>query len=225
MASDNDATSIDSSCFDEYGTGIWKHSNGCYDCNEYGGLDLCCYYGVFWNVAVHWVSQTVFLCFEVSNCSFRSMPTTPIPEGQWHRNIEYFGESGGHLHLIGHNSDQTTEFNILQLEVDYSGWFAKYRVNLDVLPNLYPVMVNQKVNPPDDYAYTNVFSTICFLEDEKDKARLVLALPGKIVLYNLGSGMIKELADVKHASFRHFLDGARYDGFEMYKHVETLACV
>ncbi|KAJ8536188.1 hypothetical protein K7X08_034589 [Anisodus acutangulus] len=99
-----------------------------------------------------------------------------------------------------------------KLEVDYSGWFAKYRVNLDVLPNLYPVMVN----PPDDYAYTNVFSTICFLEDEKDKARLVLALPGKIVLYNLGSGMIKELVDVKHASFRDFLDGARYD---------TLACV
>ncbi|KAJ8536187.1 hypothetical protein K7X08_034588 [Anisodus acutangulus] len=87
----------------------------------------------------------------------------------------------------------------LELEVDYSGWFVKYRVNLDFLPNLYPAMVNQEA--------------------------LLLALPGKIILYNLGNGMIKELADVKPASFRRFVDVARYDGFEMYKHVETLASV
>ncbi|XP_059306666.1 F-box protein At5g07610-like [Lycium ferocissimum] len=208
------------------GVGIWKHSTACYDCNEYGAVDLCCDYGVFLNGAVHWVSQTgPFLCFEVGNCSFRSMPTTPIPQGQWHRDIEYFGESGGHLQLIGQNSDQRTKVDILELEVDYSGWFIKYHVNLDFLPNLYPAVVNQEVNLPEDYAYSNVFSTICFLDDEEDKARLFLSLPGKIILYNLGDGMIKELADVKPASVRHFLDGARYDGLDMYKHVETLACV
>ncbi|MCD9558660.1 hypothetical protein HAX54_016188 [Datura stramonium] len=208
------------------GTGVWRHSTECYDCNKCGEVDLCCYYGVFWNGAVHWVSQTGrFLCFQVGNCSFRSIPTTTIPEGQWHRNIEYFGESGGHLHLIDINSHQSSKFDILELEVNYSGWFVKYHVDLDFLPNLYPAMVNQEVNPPEDYAYSNVFSTICFLEDEKDKAVLVLALPGKIILYNLENGMINELADVKPASFRLFIDGARYDGFETYKHVETLACV
>ncbi|CAN4088561.1 unnamed protein product [Withania somnifera] len=203
-------------------TGVWRHSIECYGCNQYGEVDLCGYYGVFWNGAVHWVSQTgPFLCFEIDNCRFRSMPTTPIPEGQWHRrNIEYFGESAGHLHLIDLNLHPSTEFDILELEVDYSRWFVKYHVDLDFLPNLYPSMVNQEVNPPEDYAYSNVFSVICFLEDE-----VVLSLPGKIILYNLGNGMIKELADVKPASFRLFIDGARYDGFEMYKHVETLACV
>ncbi|PHT47497.1 hypothetical protein CQW23_11705 [Capsicum baccatum] len=207
-------------------TGVWRHSTECYDCNEYGGVDLCYYYGVFWNGAVHWVSQTApFLRFEIGNCAFRSMPTTPIVEGQWHRNIEYFGESGGHLHLIDLNPHPSMQFDILELEVNYSGWFVKYHVDLDFLPNLYPVMVNQEVNPPEEYAYSNVFSTICFLEDEKDKAMLLLSLPGKIILYNLGNRMIKELADVKPASFRLFIDGARYDGFEMYKHVETLACV
>ncbi|XP_059306665.1 uncharacterized protein LOC132058119 [Lycium ferocissimum] len=179
------------------GDGVWRHSTECYDCNEYGAVDLCCDCGVFWNRAVHWVIQTgPFFCFEIGNCSFRSMPTTPIPEEQSQRNIEYFGESVGHLHLIGQNSHQSTKFDIFELEVDYSAWFVKYHVNLDSLPKLYPAMVN----PPEEYVYSNVFSTICFLEDEKYKARLLLGLPGKIILYNLGNGTIKELADVKPAS-------------------------
>nr|XP_033513135.1 F-box protein At5g07610-like isoform X3 [Nicotiana tomentosiformis] len=198
-----------------YGSGNWRQSNEYYDCDEYGGADLCFYYGVFWNGAVHWVSQTgPFLCFEVGNCSFRQMPTPPIPEEQWHRNIEYFGECGGHLHLIHHNDNQSTEFDILELEVNYSGWFVKYHVNLEFLPNLHPVMVNQETNPPEEYAYTNVFSMICFHDDEKDKARLLLSIPGKIILYDMNDGVIEELADVKPASFRLFIDGARYDGFE-----------
>ncbi|XP_070053743.1 F-box protein At5g07610-like [Nicotiana tomentosiformis] len=197
------------------GSGNWRQSNEYYDCDEYGGADLCFYYGVFWNGAVHWVSQTgPFLCFEVGNCSFRQMPTPPIPEEQWHRNIEYFGECGGHLHLIHHNDNQSTEFDILELEVNYSGWFVKYHVNLEFLPNLHPVMVNQETNPPEEYAYTNVFSMICFHDDEKDKARLLLSIPGKIILYDMNDGVIEELADVKPASFRLFIDGARYDGFE-----------
>ncbi|XP_019244550.1 PREDICTED: uncharacterized protein LOC109224425 [Nicotiana attenuata] len=122
-------------------------------------------------------------------------------------------------------ADAVGEFYILELEVNYSGWFVKYHVNLDFLPNLYPVMVNQEMNPPEEYAYTNVFSTICFLDDEKDKARLLLSIPGKIISYDMNDEMIEELADVKPASFRLFIDGARYDGFEMFKYVETLACV
>lgn len=95
------------------GDGVWRHSSECYACNKYGEEDLCCYYGVFFNGAVHWVSQTgPFLCFEIGNCKFRSMPTTPIPEGQFGRNIEFFGESGGHLHLIDLNQHSSLKFDI-----------------------------------------------------------------------------------------------------------------
>lgn len=110
------------------------------------------------------------------------------------------------------------------MKVNYSGWFVKYHVDLDFLPILYPSMVNQEVNPPEAYAYSNVFSTICFLDEENDEGMVVLAVPGKIISYKLGNGKIKELADVKPASFRLFLDGARYNGFDMYKYVDTLAC-
>ncbi|KAK4350200.1 hypothetical protein RND71_029513 [Anisodus tanguticus] len=92
------------------GSWIWRHSTECYGCNEYGEVDLYGYDGIFWNGAVHWFSQTgQLLCFDIGNCSFRSMSTTPIPE---ELGIGYFGEFGGHLHLIGHNSDQCTEFDI-----------------------------------------------------------------------------------------------------------------
>ncbi|XP_060205234.1 F-box protein At5g07610-like [Lycium barbarum] len=203
------------------GSGIWRHSKE--HCND---VDLCCYRGVFWKGAVHWFSQTgPFLCFQVDSCKFKTMPSTQIPEGQWYRNIEYFGEAGGHLHLIEIHKPQDIEFNVLELKSDYSSWFVKYRVNLEFLTNLYPVMVNQEMYPPEDYAFPYAFSTLCFLADEEDKARLLISLPGKIVLYDIHNGVVKELADIKPDSFRNFIGGARYDCFDAYTHVETLAFV
>ncbi|PHT47496.1 hypothetical protein CQW23_11704 [Capsicum baccatum] len=208
--------SVYSSC-----SGSWRHSNE--HCNE---VDLCCYGGVFWKGAIHWFSQTgPFLCLQVDSCSFKPMPSTQIPEGQWYRNIEYFGESGGHLHLIEIHNPQDIEFNVLELKSDYSSWFVKYKVNLEFLTNLYPVMVNQELYPPEDYEFPYAFTTLCFLADEEDRARLLISLPGKIVLYDLNNGIVRELADVKPDSFRNFIGGARYDCFDAYTHVETLAFV
>lgn len=208
--------SVYSSC-----SGSWRHSNE--QCNE---VDLCCYGGVFWKGAIHWFSQTgPFLCLQVDSCQFKSMPSTQIPEGQWYRNIEYFGESGGHLHLIEIHKPQDIEFDVLELKSDYSSWFVKYKVNLEFLTNLYPVMVNQELYPPEDYNFPYAFTTLCFLAGEEDKARLLISLPGKIVLYDMHNGIVKELADIKPDSFRSFIGGARYDCFDAYTHVETLAFV
>ncbi|CAN4086442.1 unnamed protein product [Withania somnifera] len=210
-------------CFSVYSScsGSWIHSNE--HCDK---VDLCCYGGVFWKGAMHWFSQTgPFLCLQVDSRKFKSMPSTQIPEGQWYRNMEYFGESGGHLHLIEIHKPQDIEFNVLELKSDYSSWFVKFRVNLEFLTNLYPVMVNQELNPPEDYAFPYAFSTLCFLADEEDRARLLISLPGKIVLYDMHNGIVKELADVKPDSFRNFIGGARYDCFDAYTHVETLAFV
>lgn len=203
------------------GSGIWRHSNE--HCNE---VDLCCYGGVFWKGAVHWFSQTrPFLCLQVDSCLFKSMPSTSIPEGQWYRNIEYFGESGGHLHLIEIHKPQDIEFDVLELKSDYSSWFVKYRVNLEFLTNLYPAMVNQELYSPADYNFPYAFSTLCFLTDEENRARVLISLPGKIVLFDMHNGIVKELADTKPDSFRDFINGARYDCFDAYKYVETLASV
>ncbi|KAH0690723.1 hypothetical protein KY285_017926 [Solanum tuberosum] len=210
-------------CFSVYssGSGIWRHSNE--HCNK---VDLCSYGGVFWKGAVHWFSQTSpFLCLQVDTCVFKSMPSTDIPEGQWYRNIEYFGESGGHLHLIEIHKPQDIEFDVLELKSDYSCWFVKYRVNLEFLTNLYPMMVNQEVYPPEDYNFPYAFSTLCFLRDEENRARVLISLPGKIVVFDIHNGMVKELADIQPDSFRNFIGGARYDCFDAYKHVETLAFV
>ncbi|XP_009792194.1 F-box protein At5g07610-like [Nicotiana tabacum] len=202
--------------------GVWRHSTEY--CN--GNVELCCYRGVYWKGAIHWFSQTgPFLCFETDSIEFKSMPSTQIPEGQWYRNIEYFGESGGHLHLIEIHKPQDIEFDVLELKSDYSQWFVKYRVNLEFLTILYPAMVNQEMYPPEDYNFPYAFTVLCFLADEENNARLLISIPGKIILYEMQNGSVKELADIKPDYFRLFIGGARYDCFDAYTHVETLAFV
>lgn len=44
----------------------------------------------------------------------------------------YFWESREHLHLVEINGPCTTKFDIYVMERDFSAWFVKYRVDLNV---------------------------------------------------------------------------------------------
>ncbi|XP_050385652.1 F-box protein At5g07610-like [Argentina anserina] len=45
--------------------------------------------------------------------------------------FRYFGESGGHLYLIDIYRD--SEFDVMEMERDYSGWFVSYHVDLNLV--------------------------------------------------------------------------------------------
>ncbi|KAK6784004.1 hypothetical protein RDI58_017458 [Solanum bulbocastanum] len=61
-------------------------------------------------------------------CVFE-MPSTVIPIGVLKRYIRYFGESGGHLHLIEVHGFSSMSFEVVEMDIVYSKWFVKYRVD------------------------------------------------------------------------------------------------
>ncbi|XP_076883785.1 F-box protein At5g07610-like [Bidens hawaiensis] len=103
---------------------------------------------VYWNGAVHWAPfHDKQLYFKIDD---EQLQTLPLPEGVMCSEVwtMYFGESRGHLHLILHTEKPdilNPEENGLRLSVyemlrDHKGWFVKYQVELDELPDAYPWM-------------------------------------------------------------------------------------
>ncbi|KAH7541895.1 hypothetical protein FEM48_Zijuj02G0015800 [Ziziphus jujuba var. spinosa] len=92
--------------------------------------------GVFWNGAIHWISTREAagaLYFNLEEERFSEMPLPPLPEDwkDWNESqFGYFGESGDHLHVIGMYNPPSKCFNVYEMKRDYSGWFAKFRVDL-----------------------------------------------------------------------------------------------
>ncbi|MBA0821170.1 hypothetical protein Goarm_018042 [Gossypium armourianum] len=128
---------------------------------EFGG-------GVFCNGAIHWLgawNNTSFY-FNVQDEELRDLPMPPIPD-DWEdlRRYQYFSESQNHLHLIEIYQPPTTRFCVYEIESDYSGWFVKYNINLDLLTVAYPGMVRTYSVPSDLNYY--VFSVLCIVREAR----------------------------------------------------------
>ncbi|PRQ54184.1 hypothetical protein RchiOBHm_Chr2g0174701 [Rosa chinensis] len=96
----------------------------------------------------------------------------------------YFWEShgGGHLHLIDMYRPNLTAFEVLEMGRDYSGWFVKYRVDLDPIFSTYPQLP----------WYFIVALFIAREETEgEESSSLLLHIPGKVISYNLRSNTFK----------------------------------
>lgn len=137
---------------------------------------------VFWNGAVHWLTSNRFLMrFDVDAEEIIAMPNPRSPKILSLNNIMYFGECGGGLILIQSRLPCPRGFRILELERDYSRWVVKCQVNLRPLINEFPEI---------DKGRSNILSIgykVMFAlegESEKDFA-IVLAIPGRLVSYNL----------------------------------------
>ncbi|XP_050373072.1 F-box protein At5g07610-like [Argentina anserina] len=83
---------------------------------------------VFCRRAIHWYSsQQTSLYFDVDKECLNPMP---MPQSSLYGTVNYFGESGGHLHLIL-STTSFLEFDVFELEKDYSAWSVKYRLNIE----------------------------------------------------------------------------------------------
>uniref|UniRef100_A0A2N9GCW1 Uncharacterized protein n=1 Tax=Fagus sylvatica TaxID=28930 RepID=A0A2N9GCW1_FAGSY len=139
--------------------------------------------GVFWNGAFHWLSPTgSALYFDIHNECLGKMPSLPVSRGN--RRFRYFGESGGHLHLVEIYGPRATKFNVFEMESDYSKWFVKYEVDLDGIVATFPEMVRDYIDTCDSCYYAFVIVFIVRSENEED-SKLLLHIPGKIISYNL----------------------------------------
>uniref|UniRef100_A0A2P2JME5 Uncharacterized protein n=1 Tax=Rhizophora mucronata TaxID=61149 RepID=A0A2P2JME5_RHIMU len=149
--------------------------------------------GVFWNGALHWIGrEDLSFRFHIEREVLLLMRKPPIPEGGSQRRLEYFGESGGHLYLIEIYGPETTIFNVMEMERDYSSWFVKYRVDLARVASSFASMIRYNV----EQIHRHVFSVLHLVDQQagdNDESYLVLHIPGKLVSFNLEGGNFTEL--------------------------------
>ncbi|KAM5552831.1 hypothetical protein ABKV19_025180 [Rosa sericea] len=130
----------------------------------------------------------------------------------------YFGESGGGcLYLIEVFEHCKTQFEVMEMERDYSGWFVKYHVDLS------PVVA--PLPGQDPKAFVVLFLSRDVETDGEDSSTdLWLHMPGKVVSYNLRNKSFKTSVELANRELFLALDDDEYED-DNYPYMETLACV
>lgn len=191
--------------------------------------------GVFWNGAVHWISTwraSNSLYFHVEQERIREMPMPESPsEWDW-RHVSYFGASRDHLHLVESYGPHTTQFNVYEMEKDYSRWFVKYRVDINpVAIAIFPQMKQVWLDPLN--VHYCAFSILCLVRGEtEEESFLVLHLPGNAISYNLKDKTYKKLCDFApdgdndgDGDDHMGTDTLRFDRSDAYQYIQSLSCV
>ncbi|KAL3534956.1 hypothetical protein ACH5RR_003417 [Cinchona calisaya] len=140
--------------------------------------------------------------------------------------LRYFGRSGGCLFVIECKDLGGVVFDIFELSRDYSKWVLKYHVDLAPLRTLYPSMVDDDLEPCCGER-CKVYIP-CFLNDEKEnKAKLVISVLRKIILYDANDMTVKEIAEVDSGPGNAEADcwDVLYKWSDAHQHIETLAYV
>ncbi|MBA0878328.1 hypothetical protein Goshw_008195 [Gossypium schwendimanii] len=182
--------------------------------------------GVFWNGAIHWVSDWGdSLCFDVEEEQMRDIP---MPSGDGDvRLYRYFGESGDHLHLVEVYGSDNLQFDVYEMERDRSGWFVKYQVDLNPVAAAFPEMVRGYADPIDLLSYA--FSILCVVHEETDEGSfMVLHLPNKAIRYNFKDNSFRKLHDFAPLRSRVGVGGdssLEFEYFDAYQFIESFACV
>ncbi|KAK1399348.1 hypothetical protein POM88_009211 [Heracleum sosnowskyi] len=107
--------------------------------------------------------------------------------------IRYFGEFTGHLHLVYVRDQYAKRFRVLELDHVSKEWVPKYHVQINRLISQFPEVV-EKVT--DDNKCEYLFSILSVVRGEKEEnSALVMAIPGKVVSYNLKSKKVEVLSE------------------------------
>ncbi|KAL5570119.1 hypothetical protein UlMin_026694 [Ulmus minor] len=192
-------------------TRTWKSSGYSFYANSEIDFDE----GVFWNGSLHWlciVKQEPSLYFNVEEERLSQMPLPPVPDEDWgdYKFFRYFGESRGHLHLI--YSTYNPMLNVYEMEMDYSTWFIKFRVDCSEFQTAFP-----EITPPF-YPFSIVYIVRCDVDEE---SYAVIRIRGKFLRYNFKSKAIDIFCNIE--------DVHRRDGLprwsDTHQFIESLALV
>ncbi|KAL4557172.1 hypothetical protein LXL04_035344 [Taraxacum kok-saghyz] len=204
-------------------TGKWKISDQSFSAPYYTPLRC----GVFVNQAIYWAPSSANPCyFKIDTQELQSLPL-PVPVAsfggyQGGALPLYFGESRGHLHLVerANRSDNShLQLNVYEMLNDHSGWFLKYRVELDEFVNAYPEMINSYQDPSSPRYYEfEVFDVVRGKED--DETFVVIKVPGKIIRYNIVDKSFKRLFDLINV---HDISYGRIGHLDVHRYIENLA--
>lgn len=116
-------------------------------------------------------------------------------------------------------------FEVLEMEIDYSKWFVKYRVDLSYMHTTHPLMLSEEVDLLDVNGGT--CNVVCVVVNEKeDTTRLLVTTPDVIVEYDAHRMTIKEVADIEIAKIPVIWeDVSVFEWYDTHQYVETMASV
>ncbi|KAB2614458.1 F-box protein [Pyrus ussuriensis x Pyrus communis] len=146
-------------------------------------------HGVYFNGAINWISRTSrLLHYHLDHEEGHGLVSRP-PDYNVFRKREYvyFGESRGHLHLIEIYRPCFTQFDVMEMGRDYSGWFVKYHVDLDTITAKFPKMVPQhNIDDPSEENWYYEFVVLFLVREEnEEETAMFLYIPCKVISYNL----------------------------------------
>ncbi|TXG70550.1 hypothetical protein EZV62_005485 [Acer yangbiense] len=190
--------------------------------------------GLFCNGAIHWVNwpgTSLYWNIDEVQLHEMPMPTTLIPE---HRiRLRYFGESRRHLHLVDMYGPSSTKFIVYEMERDYSGWFVKYRVDVDGITIAFPKTIrSHHVHELfHNEEFNHEFSVLEIIrEANEEESYMVLLTPGgKVIQYSFYDNTFKKIFDLspcpKYRNCENLRDTMKFSCFEAYQYIGTLASV
>lgn len=129
--------------------------------------------------------------FNIDQERLGTIPMPPAPHGMfWYdKDTTYYGQSGGHLHLV-ELYNHTTQFTVYELERDYSGWFVKYNVDIAAVGIAFPVMMR---SPSTGHIGCRVLDIVSGESDEE--SYMVIAVGRKFIEYRVVDGSFSTICD------------------------------
>ncbi|MED6128971.1 hypothetical protein PIB30_103242, partial [Stylosanthes scabra] len=128
--------------------------------------------GVYCNGAIHWYALGEnSVHFDIDRLCLKTLPTSPSHQLE----VVHFGGCGRNLHLTVGKRHESSRYNIWELKEDYSGWIARYHVDLssiDLHGFLFEFKCVVRQPPKED-------------EDEESMLAILIVNLQKFVAYNL----------------------------------------
>ncbi|XVF86244.1 hypothetical protein PTKIN_Ptkin18bG0024900 [Pterospermum kingtungense] len=165
-------------------TGSWKASGKPFTISD---EDMLFNRGVFWQGALHWIGRgNLALRFNTEREVMVTMPMPPIQEVWTERKVRYFGESGSHLFLIETYGPLSAGFDVMEMKADYSDWFVKYHLNLDMLALQHPAIRTSSRLSILHISHQHVG------DDDDDESFMVIHVPGEFLRFKLRNNTLME---------------------------------
>ncbi|KAI3925518.1 hypothetical protein MKW92_025786, partial [Papaver armeniacum] len=182
--------------------------------------------GVFWNGCLHWISKFSTMedeapvYFDIEQDLVKPLPLPAVPNDDvWI--FKYFGECRNHLYLVGVPGSCPKNYNIFEMEKDYSGWNLIYKLDLERIINAYHLEPVMQYNDTMNY-----YVWVMFLgeAEEKSSTKLVLLIKAtQVISYDLKEMSYREIYHFDSKTLTMTANsGSR--GF-VHQYIESLACV
>lgn len=214
-------------------TGLWKPWTGFFS-NPLRFLEVFDR-GVFCNGAMHWICmEGDSFYFVLENETMKTLPVPPMHTDIYTTTrLRFLGQSGGYLHLVDIEANlfQSPPMDIYEMRRDYSGWFLKYRIDLNDIGSVFPDMVKEMlVNTQysEDENDISIHLSRCYLcsvlsvrrAADGESMEIIIFIPRRIVSYNPKYNSIKVLL-----CFDHSIQLQDFKWYDVHQFIETLSWI